>query len=500
MYDQSKLFGKPGFITIREYLEDIDSMRRHGPWKLPLRLIDRLQLVWLRMLSKLSWFSESLFIAHPSPVSPAYAILLAYVFKQGFFETFGKKNMQYGNAHIYFFEKQITINGRTYLINGQGANENQAIACSKAFGEILERMISGVADQNKNIVSFSPQSLAQKKLPFFYPPRYHRFLEIQKEQFPRLRHDETDSLEWVIGKNLITGEPTYIPRQMTSWFLGGRVDKKLLVNLTTNGSAGYFSEEGAVLRGLLEGVQRDGFLVHWLTMIAPPLIRNETLPNEIMEKIRILESQGINVFVLNVTTLSLPSVIVALVSEQSETPQVVLSGGAALTLKEALSEAMREIMAGLDMFYWSDKQAETLITKEKDKPFISRLGKVERQLYWRGKEKVAQFRWFVSGEKISYEEAAQLDISSGADDASKLKKCLEILSQKGKEYFPIVYFPKHQAEQTLGYYIAQVYIPKAFPFYLVEHYGTFDSDRLHEFAHSRGKEEWKLNHYPHMFS
>jgi hypothetical protein len=65
---------------------------------------------------------------------------------------------------------------------------------------------------------------------------------------------------------------------------------------------------------------------------------------------------------------------------------------------------------------------------------------------------------------------------------------------------PVVYFPENQMQQELQYWVAQVYIPKAFPLYLLERYGTFDSSRLLDFAHSCGKDSFNLNPMPHMFS
>ena len=49
-------------------------------------------------------------------------------------------------------------------------------------------------------------------------------------------------------------------------------------------------------------------------------------------------------------------------------------------------------------------------------------------------------------------------------------------------------------------FVVQVFIPKAFPFYLIEYLGTFESRRLHEFAESKQIAGWQLNPLPHMFT
>lgn len=77
---------------------------------------------------------------------------------------------------------------------------------------------------------------------------------------------------------------------------------------------------------------------------------------------------------------------------------------------------------------------------------------------------------------------------------------LRLLKGYGAEYYPVVYYPENSIQKKIGFYVAQVYIPKAFPFYLFEGYGTFDSDRLDDFAKSKNITNWALNPEPHMFS
>ncbi|MFA9262386.1 MAG: YcaO-like family protein [Undibacterium sp.] len=498
MSDMSKFFNRPGFISLREYISDIDTFKKNSPWRLPMRLRERVQLAFLRMIVKFSWFADALFMAHGSNVGPAYAILLNYAQKKGLFEVMSERNLHCQGYFSYYLIKRATIHGRESLMTGQGIAVERDIALSKALGEMLERVISGLYDKASNVCIAAPNKLLGKR-PIIYPPQYHRFLKIQTETFERLRHNPEKPISWVKGKNLVTGEATLIPRQMTSWFIANRQKRNMFIHSTTNGAAGYFTREGAALRGLLEVVQRDGFLVHWLTTIPPQLIRSETLPVDIQKKIQELESYGMSIHILNVTALPIPSVFIAVLNSYSEEdPQVVLSGSSALTFAEAIELALREMMIAAEMLYYPKPEVDELAPEPV--PFISRLGKIERQLYWRGAEKVEKFKWFITGEKVSYDDLIRHDISGGKNDRERLAICLDRLKSQGPEFYPVVYFPKNEVQEELGFYVAQVFIPKAFPFYLVEYLGTFDSDRLDQFARSRGISNWKLNPLPHMFS
>lgn len=502
MNDQSKLFCRQGYISLAEYVEDVRRMDREGPWKLPLRLSDRIQFTFLWLFSRVSWFARSLYLVHPSGASPAYALIIAYLRKRGFIESIGEKETYLDGCFSYVVTKKVSVKERSGTMTGQGSAEDRATALSKALGEMIERMVTGVYDQSRIVMVESPNVVRQKKLPIVYPPMFHRYLEIQRAKYREVRHDPDVPIEWVAGENLITRECTLVPKKLASWYIANGRRDNLLSHATTNGSAGYFTKTGAILRGLLEVVQRDGFLVHWLTMISPRSIEVGSLPEHLRNMVGKFEALGIAIHILDVTSLSIPAVMVAAVSEKSpQGPQVVLSGSAALTFEEAIGAALRELVNGLEMFHYPVAGSPSGMEHEEPEPFLSKFGKLERQLYWRGVERVEQFRWFISGPKMSYEEATRRDLLPvESRDIDRLEKCLGILKSLGNEYCPVVYFPRHRIQQDLGFYVAQVFIPKAFPLYLTEYLGTFESDRLEEFTRSRGVSRWKLNQYPHMFS
>ncbi|MBP6889313.1 MAG: YcaO-like family protein [Candidatus Moranbacteria bacterium] len=501
-YTHSELFHRPGYLSVREYLEDINSMRKSGKWKLPLGIIDRVHFFFLSYFVRFSRFSASLFILHSKDTSPAYSVLLEYLRRKQFFDVATERDLHYPGYYFYFSTKKISFKNRTLLIWGQGVANDKSVALSKALGEIIERVISGIYDKNTFVVNASPEEVMEK-FPVIYPPKYHRFLDQQKERFPELRYSQTDVLTWVTGRNLITQERTYIPINITSWCsqLQPRgVGDKIIVHATTNGSAGYFTKEGAVLRGLLEVVQRDAFLVHWLTTIPPEIILQESLPDSLRHQIQVFESIGISLFILHTTTLSIPSVLVAAVNAESETPGVTITAASAMTLEEAIQDALREMIIGIEIFYYKDPVERQKYAEAEFEPFVSRLDKISRQFYWHGKERVDRFQWFCSGKCVSYAEACRYDLRCIQDDKNRLKTCLKVLKKLGSDYYPVVYYPKNSIQETLGFFVAQVYIPKAFPLYLFEGYGTFKSERLQEFAESRNVSDWKLNPLPHGFS
>ncbi len=495
----SKLFDRPGYVSAKEYVNDINHIKVNGPWKLPFGVMDRAHFFLLTVIIKFSWFTDVLYIVNSSSIGPGYKIIFSFLKKTLSIDSMSVRSLSLRGYYSFYLEKRIVQSNNTWTMSGQGVAEDKATAFSKALGEMMERAISGMFDMNKDISFASPKEFI-KKYPVMYPPIHHRFLDIQKNKFKELLHDEGKPIAWMKGKNLITKERTYIPKQITSWFSENMKARGIFINATTNGIAGYFTKDGAVLRGLLEVVQRDAFLVHWLTMTPPEVILEETLPEKIREKIKEFELFGISVYLLNVTSISIPTIFIAAINRQAKLPQVVLSGASAVSFEEAILSALTEMVMVSEMFHYRNPVVESKYKNIKLEPFISSVGKIGRQLYWRGDERVAEFEYFLSGERVSYGEVCKKNLVCKEDDSAQLEACLGVLKNFGSDYYPVVYFPENKLQKKLGFYIAQVYIPKAFPLYLFEAYGTFDSDRLTDFAKSKNKLDWKLNPHPHMFS
>jgi len=494
----SRLFKRQGYIPLREYVEDIRRMMVAGPWKLPIGLGDRMQLLLLSGMAKFSWFADALYVRYPFAWSPAYSILVAFLERKGILDTVRERASYQGGYYHYHFQKSITIGEDRYLFRGRGIDKRRSVAFSKGLGEIIERMVSGVLDENRDIVRASPREMVRGKHQIVYPPRYHRFLPLQLERYRELHRDATHALEWVWGENIVTRQRTAIPVQLTSWFKHQYNFREVLAYPTSSGSAGFFTEEGALLRGMLEVVERDAFLVHWLTRIAPRVIVRHTLPEDIQDELQEFETQGLTLFVLDTTALMLPSVCIAALNERGGTPMVIVSGASDIAFESAVRKALLEIRMLSVQFFQEDRLGSAV--PDLAEPFVSALDRTTRPRYWRGKERVEAFRWFVSGESITYEEACAHDQSCSQDDDSRLRACLVILKKQGKGYYPIVYRPKNDLQNALGFFVVQVFISKAFPLYLVEHLGTFESVRLQEFAESKGVTEWQLNPLPHMFT
>jgi hypothetical protein len=118
------------------------------------------------------------------------------------------------------------------------------------------------------------------------------------------------------------------------------------------------------------------------------------------------------------------------INEGAEVPQIFITGGTSLTFFEAVLVAIREMIIGVEMFYYENKEIEVKFANNFiSEAFVEEIGQIERQLYWRGEEKVEKFKWFLSGKVVSYQEVSRHDIPCVDSDEIKLSKCLDILSR-----------------------------------------------------------------------
>lgn len=470
-------------------------MRTNGPWKLPMGHRDRIVLFWAKVILRFSWFRNNLYVKYPYTWSPSYSILLSFLGKKGALDTCVERSLQHPGLFSFTVTKQLMYGDTSKKLYGNGVSEHASTALSKAIGEMLEREITGLKDSNNDVITDCINNLGIKG-DVLNPAQFHRFLPQQKKHFPELGVNNDTVISWVSGENLITNKKVFIPRHMTSWFFARKESSNIFSNPTTNGSALAFTKEEATTRGILEVVQRDAFFVHWLTGVPPNVIDQKTLSKDLRESVSLYEARGITLYILNtMTNILIPSVCVVAINREAAVRGIAISAASAFSFEEAIRDSLRE------MAVCSQTLSEELAPIDDVEPFISDLDKSTRLAYLRGEKRVNECMWFVSGESIPFDGLEKYTIENKSKDvAGELRSCLSILEKMGKDYYPVVYYPQNALQKDLGFFIAQVFIPKAFPLYLIEKFGTFDSNRLHEFAKYKGHKEWKITKTPHMFT
>jgi ribosomal protein S12 methylthiotransferase accessory factor len=104
------------------------------------------------------------------------------------------------------------------------------------------------------------------------PERFALFhpTQLAVADFPFTRFDADTVISWVEAIDLSTGGPAWVPSQLV--YLPPAPGEPTIAYATSSGLAAADSEAEAVLRGLLELVERDAFMVAWTNRLSLPLL------------------------------------------------------------------------------------------------------------------------------------------------------------------------------------------------------------------------------------
>ena len=121
----------------------------------------------------------------------------------------------------------------------------------------------------------------------------------------------------------------------------------VLAQPDTNGGAGHFTRDEAILAALLELIQRDGFLIYWLNSLSPKVLDVSTVVGpEIKDYLKYLRRYRMEYYFLNITTdIGVPSCACVLIDAAGEEPIITVGGGSGFSLKELIYQSAGEALA-----------------------------------------------------------------------------------------------------------------------------------------------------------
>lgn len=202
-------------------------------------------------------------------------------------------------------------------------SDSQALRATLA--EALERYLWTEA-RNHFISPFRGTAYeAEKRGPFVAPERFAGFSDGQRRTNQSLRIDSETSFLWTQGESHVTGKPVYVPVQTVSGIRGVRENngkrEPLLRTIVTTGLATWPEKKEAVLRGALEVIERDAYMIWWLNQIPLPRIALEAIEKEgarLSEIISWLSRYRMKMHALRLPTDAPAHAICAVIEDESD--------------------------------------------------------------------------------------------------------------------------------------------------------------------------------------
>ncbi len=371
-------------------------------------------------------------------------------------------------------------------------------AVSKASGELLERYFS--ARYTTNDLLFASFDELQRRR---YGPRpldifsLNDFLPWQKEAFPAFIRDAQCPLGWVKGMNMARQVPVYLPAQLVYWNYRHGSEPQLY-ECNTSGTAGHFTYEEATLAALLELIQRDGFMIHWLKIKHPRRIDQRTITDaDVLDLLGRFTRANLDIQLLDITTdIGIPACLAVLLDSRGGRYEVHLASGIGFTERDVFLSALAELI----VVHGAQLHSEgPFILDEPYEPFRKPINNLQRLRVWRTEKMYRQFLPFVQG-PFETVDAFMRDVGRYDTVARRLSYVQEQLASLGEGYEIYIYEFEDPLLREIGFHVVRAIIPRIMGIYLFEQSGSLAAERLTSVPPKLGLEiREDLNPWPHPF-
>lgn len=243
--------------------------------------------------------------------------------------------------------------GRVGRISGSAVHYSREAAAAAAVGEAIERYCGAALPHGlalSTAADLGAAAVSPGRFVLFHPAQY------ACRGFPYHPFLDSTPVRWVRGIELSGRAPAVLPAQLV--YLGGdgagSPGETSIGYATSSGMACAATPDEAVLRGLLEVVERDAVMLTWYLRRSPRRLRWRDDSGLAAVETRCFAPTGLHYVCLDLSDyLQVPTVLALVMG-----PDVGLAVGAASALnpREAWLQAMREAFA---TYAWADQLQQT---------------------------------------------------------------------------------------------------------------------------------------------
>lgn len=358
-----------------------------------------------------------------------------------------------------------------------GAGIRLQDAVNRAMGELLERYAffvyegtSPVLLSHRELVERGYRSVPFENFVPFSPEQY------RSKNFPFSEFTQTSQILWVEGTNLLDGLPSFVPAELLSLSYFSHDEKLPCFYPTSSGCAVATSVEEALLRGLLESIERDPVMIRWYARIPPPLLDLD--PTEVLGEPPGRQTHRLEIRFHDLTLDGdVPVVGVTCVERTGRSCFFILSAASALTVSAAARKALIENGQGRPFVKSIVGTSEAPLEGAAFSDFESNLR------FYAEPSNARYIEWFLQNTSLSTREF------SGAGDAQKPLESLRALLDRcsAMAITPIAFDMTTSEMRDAGLFACRVLVPELVPL-CVPSAPFFGHPRLARFIASRGLE------------
>lgn len=234
------------------------------------------------------------------------------------------------------------ILGATCNKTNGGGHYDREVALAAAIAETAERY-SGVYLPESRFLLATAREL---ELLAVEPVQFCLYSDSQYSDstFPFVPFTNETKVYWVEGFSLPDGKRAYLPAQLVYLWYGYTGGEPRIGYTTSNGLACGATLEEAILSALLEAVERDAFMITWLSKLSLPVI-DLNLDEDIIggEIKRQLNPAGLQHSVIDLSLFwGIPTALGVVRNTCSDVASLAVGAASAPDIRSAVSKALLE--------------------------------------------------------------------------------------------------------------------------------------------------------------
>ncbi|MFH1503597.1 MAG: YcaO-like family protein [Candidatus Diapherotrites archaeon] len=352
-------------------------------------------------------------------------------------------------------------------------DKNKKLAKIKSLGEYLERYC---LDNPHQDFCFGPYN--ELKDSALNPSLFINFrdcdLGFRKNEY--IEKVKNSKLRWVKGKDISNNSEILIPAQLVYVDFNFE-DEPMIRPRVSTGAATNETLEEAFYSGIMENIERDSYMVSYLSKKQLPKINLDRNFSEIVNYFR---RYLLDLHVFETTSdLGIPSFMCLNIDRTELGPAVSVGLKASLNPKEGILGSIRE-----------SQQVRNWIRNlwiQKGKPKISSVEDIkeveDRGFYWYNIDKICELDYMLKSTSLKEFR----DINSSVKDKKDIVRHLK--DKKVDSYYVDLTAP---AFKDAGFFVIKAINPQLHPLFLDEAFPCYFSERLE-------LKEGEINKTPHPF-
>ena len=348
-------------------------------------------------------------------------------------------------------------------------------ALSKALGECLERGLWRTDDKYIGKIHYSSFEKIRRSFgeAVLDPDTLVGFSREQKQTESKLEVKTTHNFGWIQALSLLDNKKGWYPAQLFSAkFTLTHKEEQILRTPTTNGLGTGPSLTYALLKGLLEIIERDAFMVHYLNRSSVKRINHRKVASEDPDLNKVFENIDRHnlepILVRLPTDIPVNVVLCILEDKTGKGPRITLGARADTSLTRCIKDSLSEAVS-----------IRAAHREDWNKPVTTPLDRKGRIRYWAQGNQYEKLSFMMDA---PYEEKATVAATDDLwhDHASQVRILEKITDTMKKQQMRVAYTILTEPSWTeeCGVVSVSVVSPDMHPLNLDERYPYFDRTRI----------------------